>query len=38
MTIDVENKVIDNLNRTYLNEYYTLFVYLVSESGITTKL
>ena len=36
MIIEVDNKVIDSLNKTYLNEYYILFIYLVSESGIIT--
>ena len=37
MIIKVDNKVIDSLDRIYLNEYYVLlFIYLVSESGIIT--
>ena len=38
MIIEVDNKVIDSLNITYLNEYYVIFTYLVSESGIITQL
>ena len=35
--IKVNNKVVDSLNRKYLNEYYiTLFIYVESESGIIT--
>ena len=30
MIIEVDNKVIDSLYRTYLNENYILFNYLVS--------
>ena len=37
MIIKVDNKVIDCLNRIYLNEYYSYsIIYLVSESGIIT--
>ena len=35
MIIKVDNKVIDSLNRIYLNEYYILlFTYFVCDSGI----
>ena len=39
MIIEVYNKVIDSLNRIYLNEYYiVLAIYLcsISEAGIIT--
>ena len=37
MIIKVSDKVIDSLNRIYLNEYFILlFIYLVSGSGINT--
>ena len=35
MIIKVDNKVINSLNRLFLNEYYILlFIYSVCESGI----
>ena len=35
--IYVDSKVIDSLNKIYLNKYYIIFfIYLVSESGIIT--
>ena len=36
MIIEVYNKVIVSLNKTYFNEYYIIFIYLVSESGVIT--
>ena len=37
MMIKVSNKVIDSLNRIYLNEYFILlFIYLVSDYVIIT--
>ena len=36
MILEVDNKVIDILSRTYLNEHYIILIYLVSEPGIIT--
>ena len=37
MIFKVDNKVIDSLNRIYLNEYYILlYFHLVNDSGIIT--
>ena len=37
MIIKVDNKVIDSLNKIYLNEYFIrLFIDLVIDSGIIT--
>ena len=37
MIIKVDMKIIDSYNRIYLNEYYILlYIYLVSDSSITT--
>ena len=35
--VKVDNKIINNSNKIYLNEYYILlFIYLVNDSGIIT--